>query len=482
MDKAFDVSDSTDWKETAIPAFVQVDAGLRCQVCKDFYTSAVITSCSHTFCSLCIRRCLAADGKCPTCRASEQEVRLRKNVALQEVADAFVAARAQALEVATRKEEEAGSDDGVTVANSRGVKRKRRAGGDAAEEGVQAPRRSQRRKFGGGAQGVAQRVTVVNDDGDDDDDDEDYTADTMGSPDDGLVACPICRKRMKDELVFSHLDLCNGEETPSRQATHKPQSRTITTVQRVAAPPSTRPPPERLPALNYSLLKDNALRKKLSELNIASFGPKSLLVRRHLEWVALWNANCDSARPRSRTELKTDLDQWERTQGGHAPTGTQSSAVMNKDFDGEGWARRNKDDFEQLITRARRKDRNPASTSAAQNTLADQEQHNTHQTVEGTPKSETETPPPSGVEAVAISNDLQNQSSSTSDGAESNNLVEGVPPLQHQSPPQTQKGKSSNSDPCSSPARYVSSAEIRKKPFFSMGEELAADGNVEGVR
>lgn len=474
MEKAFDVSDSTDWKDTAIPTLVQVDAGLRCQVCKDFYTSAVITSCSHTFCSLCIRRCLAADGKCPTCRASEQEVRLRKNVALQEVADAFVAARAQALEVATRKEE-ADTEDGAS-ADPRGIKRKRRSR-EAAEEGMQAPRRSQRRKVGA-AEEAAQSVTII----DNDDQDQDYTAETVDSPDDGLVACPICRKRMKDELVFSHLDLCGSEEAPSRSAPRKSQSQTTTTIQRAVPPPAARPPPERLPALNYSLLKDNALRKKLSELNIASFGPKPLLVRRHLEWVALWNANCDSARPHSRTELKADLDQWERTQGGHAPSGAQSSAVMNKDFDGVGWARKNKDDFEQLITRARRQDRNPTPTSAVEDDHADQGQHNAPQSDGGTTNSEKEMPPPSGPGASSNDIDSQLESPSASDGIVPSKPLKRDPPLQHRSLSQPQEGQISDSDPSSPPPSFVSSGELTKRPFFSMGEKLAADGNVEGVR
>lgn len=34
---------------------------------------------------------------------------------------------------------------------------------------------------------------------------------------DGLVACPICSRRMKNEAVFVHLDTCNGDPAPPRQ-------------------------------------------------------------------------------------------------------------------------------------------------------------------------------------------------------------------------------------------------------------------------
>jgi len=65
-----------------------VDSTLRCQVCKDFYVTPMTTSCSHTFCSLCIRRSLNNDGKCPACRTPDQELKLKFNGALEDVVSA----------------------------------------------------------------------------------------------------------------------------------------------------------------------------------------------------------------------------------------------------------------------------------------------------------------------------------------------------------------------------------------------------------
>jgi E3 ubiquitin-protein ligase RAD18 len=101
-DNAADLHDSTDWLITPLPALRAVEAALRCQVCKDLYTTPMITSCSHTFCSLCIRRCLTHDGKCPACRASDQEMRLRQNWAVGELVEAFKKARPEILEFVTR--------------------------------------------------------------------------------------------------------------------------------------------------------------------------------------------------------------------------------------------------------------------------------------------------------------------------------------------------------------------------------------------
>lgn len=114
---------------------------------------------------------------------------------------------------------------------------------------------------------------------------------------------------------------------------------------------------ERLPALNYSMLKESALRKRLAELGISSQGPRSLLERRHKEYITMWNANCDAARPKSRHDLLRQLDAWERTQGGKAPVSSRAvhnaAIIKDKDFDGSAWASQHNDSFKDLIASAR---------------------------------------------------------------------------------------------------------------------------------
>jgi E3 ubiquitin-protein ligase RAD18 len=102
-DELYDISDSTDWLDTPLASLAPVDASLRCQVCKDFYKTPMITSCSHTFCSLCIRRCLANDGKCPACRTTEQENKLRSNWAIEGLVDEFIKARPALLDISWRQ-------------------------------------------------------------------------------------------------------------------------------------------------------------------------------------------------------------------------------------------------------------------------------------------------------------------------------------------------------------------------------------------
>lgn len=97
-----EVSDPTDWHSTPLAGLAAVESALRCQMCKDFYKTPMLTSCSHTFCSLCIRHALVNDDRCPLCRKVCQSSQLRNNWALEEAVDAFNIARKAALDFATR--------------------------------------------------------------------------------------------------------------------------------------------------------------------------------------------------------------------------------------------------------------------------------------------------------------------------------------------------------------------------------------------
>ncbi len=99
MDNSFSVPDPSDWLQTPVSLLGPVESALRCQVCKDFFNTPMITSCSHTFCSLCIRRCLTTDGRCPSCRAQDQEIKLRPNPIVQELVDTFQVARPVILQL-----------------------------------------------------------------------------------------------------------------------------------------------------------------------------------------------------------------------------------------------------------------------------------------------------------------------------------------------------------------------------------------------
>ncbi|KAI0188294.1 hypothetical protein EV127DRAFT_434430 [Xylaria flabelliformis] len=359
------VADSTDWLTTPLSGLSAVEAALRCQICKDFYRTPMLTSCNHTFCSLCIRRALSADGKCPLCRAGEQEMKLRSNWSMEEVVAAFTQTRSAVLDFARkpppalpartdtpkRKTDDLVMDDGdeqaLSSSQQRSSKRLRSSARLSKTRGIETT-----------AEMARQEAHVPD------------PEPTPVEPDDGLVACPICWRRMKAVQVDRHIDTsCPGEPQPDPTPLIRLNSSKPTSITSVFPPSSLsastfssnnkpQPPPDRLPALNYSMLRETQLRKELVEQGLSTTGNRGMLERRHREWVMIWNANCDSQRPRRRAELLHDLDVWERTLGSRAPTGSRAAntgaQIRDKDFDGAAWAAKHDTSFKDLIANARR--------------------------------------------------------------------------------------------------------------------------------
>ncbi|KAI0967229.1 DNA repair protein rad18 [Xylaria arbuscula] len=372
------VADSTDWLSTPLSGLSAVEAALRCQICKDFYKTPMLTSCNHTFCSLCIRRALSTAGKCPLCRASEQEMKLRSNWSMEEVVAAFTQTRSAVLDFARRP----------PPASTREESPKRKATSiEEDNENILSPPRASKRLRSStrlsktrsmeATAEIARQESYVQDPEPDRETQPKPKPKPKPEPDDGLVACPSCLRRMKPHLVFEHLDSCPGPQPqsdantdppPPAQSSRRGSAKPISITSAFAPsststsfPPPTKPPqppPERLPALNYSMLRETQLRKELSDLGLSTTGNRAALERRHREWVMIWNANCDSQRPRRRNELLHDLDVWERTLGSRAPTTSRSAAVgaqiRDKDFDGAAWGAKHDGSFRDLIANARR--------------------------------------------------------------------------------------------------------------------------------
>lgn len=180
-------------------------------------------------------------------------------------------------------------------------------------------------------------------------------------PNDGLVACPCCHRRLKEASINAHLDRCiqglpTSPSPPILQSiTNGHVSATTLPYAQRTKSPLVATKQERLPTINYSMYTETSLRKKLKELGIPSHGNKELMRRRHTEWMNLWNANCDSLQPKSKLNLLKELDTWERTLGRQLEKGVTSatSGVMVKDFDRDSWVKSQKGEFDDLIRRAR---------------------------------------------------------------------------------------------------------------------------------
>ncbi|KAJ5710191.1 hypothetical protein N7493_009783 [Penicillium malachiteum] len=348
MESSFDISDSTDWLGTPLQLLAPLESALRCQVCKDFFDTPMITSCSHTFCSLCIRRSLSADNRCPICREGDQVLKLRRNWAVSELLDAFKTARPAVLELAKKEQSRMarGEDDILEQ-----PQKKRKV--DYLEQQPEVPlvgsspqqrHRTRSRSTKAVRQEQQEVIEVIEDS---QDDDEEYTPD-------GLVECPICQRKVKAETANSHVNRCLTQQEASppkapQRTPQRPQAFGAYKIRQLITWKDS-------PTLNYDLMKDVQLRKKFRELGIPNDGPRDLMKRRHTEWINLWNANCDSETPKSKRQLLHELKIWESTQGGGSMTTlTERNAVNSKDFDAARWSADHNDDFSRLIASARQK-------------------------------------------------------------------------------------------------------------------------------
>jgi E3 ubiquitin-protein ligase RAD18 len=175
---------------------------------------------------------------------------------------------------------------------------------------------------------------------------------------------------MKMERINGHLDTCVGGRSSVKSKnvlSFTDASPSVTTNPRIQRPHFE---PTPLPTLNYSLLSDANLRKKLKDLGISSTGNRPVLERRHREWLTLWNANCDASNPRSKAELLRELDTWERIQVGQQTSRihTLSSGglpITSKEFDSAAWSSKHGPAYRSLIEEAGRNKRLNLTEGAA---------------------------------------------------------------------------------------------------------------------
>ena len=300
-------------------------------------------------------------------------MKLRTNGALQDAVEAFKAGRGELMRVARE------AQVGLGRAGRKSGKRKLEDTDIEEEQAAKTPirkTRSQSKREGSGMGSVITEAVVVEDE---DDKDEDFQPgkrrgsaqlhhSQLISVDDGSVPCPLCQQRMDVRRVDPHIEAGCPPENPREKPQHsspfpsnpannrsfrRTPSSSIphTELQSSQARPRSR---DRLPAINYSLYNDAKLRKKLQELGIYAAGPKPLLMRRHTEWMNLWNASCDSLNPKSKRELLRELDIWEQYQGSGA-SNVGSNTVGKKEFDRQGHSTKHSDHFNDLIAQAREK-------------------------------------------------------------------------------------------------------------------------------
>ncbi|NXT68224.1 RAD18 ligase, partial [Chaetops frenatus] len=295
-----------------------VDDLLRCGICFDYFSIAVIIpQCSHNYCSLCIRKFLSYKTQCPACCVAVSESDLKNNRILDDLVKNFNSAREQLLQLVldaapvpsppAHRQHPAAESHGTAVSQP------------ASKEapGIDSFLRKDKvctSTKAGGLAGTEQKNFKT-----EEHHDLHSTSAEVGDKDNKVgsqeipgctespekpstsvvkgvkkVECPVCEVAILEQYINKHLDSCLTREEKKDSLRSSAQKRKL------------------MSKVVYNLLSDRDLRKKLKEHGLSTSGTRQQLIKRHQEFVHMYNAQCDSLNPKSVAEVVKELEKNEK--------------------------------------------------------------------------------------------------------------------------------------------------------------------------
>ncbi|NWZ38575.1 RAD18 ligase, partial [Brachypodius atriceps] len=295
-----------------------VDDLLRCGICFDYFSIAVIIpQCSHSYCSLCIRKFLSYKTQCPTCCVAVSESDLKNNRILDDLVKSFNSARQQLLQLVL----DAPSSPSPLACSQRPAAESHGSPASQPDSkgvpGIDSFLRKDKLCTSTKAAVlvcVGQKVFKT-----EEHHDFDSTSAEVGSKDnkvgsqeilgctesrekpstsvvkgDKKVECPVCEVAILEQYINKHLDSCLTREEKKDSLRSSAQKRKL------------------MSKVVYNLLSDRDLRKKLKEHGLSTSGTRQQLIKRHQEFVHMYNAQCDSLNPKSVAEVVKELEKNEK--------------------------------------------------------------------------------------------------------------------------------------------------------------------------
>ncbi|KAL3978210.1 solute carrier family 39 (zinc transporter), member 9 [Sarotherodon galilaeus] len=364
-----------------------VDALLRCPICFDFLNISMMTKCSHNFCSLCIRKFLSYKLQCPVCNTQMTEADLRNNRLLDDLVTNFQSARQQLLKaqfdsppispktpasaVKCKTPKERGQKCNNAVLSQFFQKKpKTPPSKETQRNGSISEWVQEGKRWTAGIHndtdlhsGKAELSVVVKEEPIDIDDASTYgstslrlepTAFPSISAENGMahsltpskdikpiikVECPVCSVSVSQHFINKHLDTCltSGDKKESLRSQKR------------------RP----MPKLVYNLLSVQELKRRLKECHLSLQGSRDQLIKRHQDFVYLYNAQCDSLNPRSAEEIAKEVEANEKMrnqlQGKAKPVMVFSKNQSEKEIEDmhSNYRKQHSSDFSRLIAQVR---------------------------------------------------------------------------------------------------------------------------------
>lgn len=293
----------------------EVDNLLRCGICFDYFNTAVIIpQCSHNYCSFCIRKSLSYKAQCPMCCMAAAEPDLKNNRLLDELVKTFNSARRQLFQVDLEsptvsppvfftkkvKGQILVSSSGLALDNEKQLTESLSVNMDTQTPitALTPPARG------------SKKIQIKWDEDSEENDKALNEGETSIGPTEDTwnlempstsatkvikkVECPVCGVPVQEQHINKHLDSCltrDEKKDSLRSSGHKRKF---------------------LPKVVYNLLSDRDLKKKLKEHGLSTHGTKQQLIKRHQEFVHMYNAECDSLNPKSVSDLVKELENNEK--------------------------------------------------------------------------------------------------------------------------------------------------------------------------
>ncbi|XP_007944037.1 E3 ubiquitin-protein ligase RAD18 [Orycteropus afer afer] len=292
-----------------------IDDLLRCGICFEYFNIAMmIPQCSHNYCSLCIRKFLSYKTQCPTCCVTVTEPDLKNNRVLDELVKSLNIARNHLSQFALESPPTSPASSSAknfafkahaSVASRHSLKLERKLmdnfltqeiGGSTSEllmkenqskfsHQKEASISTQNKKIPS-VKNTAPGPSGVNFPG---------KPSTSTAKQVAKVDCPVCGINISENYINKHLDCC---------LTHEEKKESLRSSAYKRKP---------MPKMVYNLLSDRDLRKRLKQHGLSTQGNKQQLIKRHQEFVHMYNAQCDSLHPKSAAEIVKEIENLEKT-------------------------------------------------------------------------------------------------------------------------------------------------------------------------
>eukprot|EP01012_Entosiphon_sulcatum_P007553 TRINITY_DN13868_c0_g1_i1.p1 TRINITY_DN13868_c0_g1~~TRINITY_DN13868_c0_g1_i1.p1 ORF type:complete len:507 (-),score=76.80 TRINITY_DN13868_c0_g1_i1:3-1523(-) len=334
--------------EWPIAGMGELVAALQCPICKEeLKCSLLLPTCSHTFCSLCIRRALEYQEQCPKCKAPATAAQLVPNRLADEIASSIAAVQRSFVAFLTSKQVECnelrqrlarpgtppvvpGTPPSSSALPRASAKRKRareHSQDSTPPAQLQAPRTvatggavDRPRRGTTGARG--REIEIIADDSSQPSPEQQDRRNPDGKK---HVSCPVCGELVAVQAINEHLDRdclkprlakpkpglklaspLRGRPSMHSQAQIPAAVPSVTASGGIAASTRTR---VRNPV--FSVMKTRDIQNLLKTRGLSLKGERNALIKRWKEFVLRFNSNLDSPNPLSEQAVVAALNRDE---------------------------------------------------------------------------------------------------------------------------------------------------------------------------